>query len=447
MEPQAAPKPRTGRRVFYGWVIVGVAFAAVFSEATTRNFLLSVFIIPVSKEFGWSRTVFTGAIAIGSALSSLIAPVVGPIIDRRGAKEVVVAGVAITSGAFMGLAFVRSLWQFYVLLILARAVSSSMVLMGAMVVVANWFVRRRGRAIAISRSGTWVAIPLFIFMAQLISDASGWRVSWFIMGAVTLVLAVPPALIFMKRRPEDVGLLPDGDAPQDPASAATPAQRARPVTEVSWSVREAVRTRALWLIILATGLAGMVVQGINLHALASMVDRGVPGATAAGATSFALIASGGGTLAWGFVFERAGARYSAVMIYLGTAAGIVALMLVNNASMAYVFALVYGFCFGGFRILEHILYADYFGREHLGTITGFTRPFHLVTSAAGPLLASLAYDLRGSYTLAFAVFLASFLVAAALMVLATPPRKPGRSPGPDAGFGLSPDSPPLSKIA
>ncbi len=424
MEPTVRPKPRTGRRIFYGWVIVAVAFAAVFSEATTRNFLLSVFVVPVSEEFGWSRTVFTGAIAIGSALSSLIAPFVGPIIDKRGPKGVIVVGVAITSAAFMGLAFVRTVWQFYILLILARAISSSTVLMGAMVAVANWFVRRRGRAIALSRSGTWVAIPLFILMAQLIAASSGWRVSWFVMGAVTLVLAIPPTLLFMKRRPEDVGLLPDGDTAEGDGSQSPAGRQGHAGAEESWTLGEAVRTRSLWLLIAAHALGGMVVQGVNLHALASLVDRGLPGATAAGATSMALIASGGGTLGWGFVFERLGARYTSVLIYVGTAVGMVALMVANSVPAAYVYAVVYGFCFGGFRILEHIVYADYFGRRHLGTITGFTRPFHVATNAAGPLLASLAYDMQGSYSLAFTVYLVSFIVAAGLMLFAFQPRKP-----------------------
>ena len=424
MEPSVRPKPRTGRRIFYGWVIVAVAFAAVFSEATTRNFLLSVFVVPVSEEFGWSRTVFTGAIAIGSALSSLIAPFVGPIIDKRGPKGVIVVGVAITGAAFMGLAFVRTVWQFYVLLILARAISSSTVLMGAMVAVANWFVRRRGRAIAISRSGTWIAIPLFILMAQLIATSSGWRVSWFVMGAVTLVLAIPPTLLFMKRRPEDVGLLPDGDTPDADGAQSPAGRQGHAGAEESWTLGEAVRTRSLWLLIAAHALGGMVVQGVNLHALASLVDRGLPGATAAGATSMALIASGGGTLGWGFAFERLGARYASVLIYVGTAVGMVALMVANSVPAAYVYAVVYGFCFGGFRILEHIVYADYFGRRHLGTITGFTRPFHVATNAAGPLLASLAYDMQGSYSLAFTVYLVSFIVAAGLMLLAFQPRKP-----------------------
>ena len=419
MEPKTELRPRTGRRVFYGWVIVAVAFAAVFSEATTRSFLLSVFVVPVSQDFGWSRTAFSGAIAAGSALGTLIAPAVGPVIDRRGPKAVIVIGVVITSTAFMALAFIQNLWQFYALLVIARAVSNSTVMMASMVAVANWFVRHRGRAIAISRSGTWVAIPLFILIVQLIIANHSWRVAWFAMGALTMAVSIPPTLLFIKRRPEDVGLLPDGDAPDDPTSA----RRTRPVIEASWSVREAVRTRALWLIILATALGGMVAQAVNLHALASLADRGLSTTSAAGAVSFTLIVSGLGTLTWGFIVERMHVRYAAALIYLCNGAGVAIIVIADSLPLAYAYALVYGFGFGGLRIMEHIIYADYFGRQHLGAISGFSKPFHLVTNAGGPLIASLAYDLRGSYAVAFTVFAASHLLAAVLMLLAAPPKQ------------------------
>jgi MFS family permease len=423
MEPRTKLRPRTGRRIFYGWVIVAVAFAAVFSEATTRAFLLSVFVVPVSQEFGWSRTAFSGAIAAGSVLGSLLAPAVGPVIDNRGPKAVIVIGVVVTSTAFMALAFIQHLWQFYALLVVARAVSNSTVMMASMVCVANWFVRRRGRAIAISRSGTWVAIPLFILLIQIIIAASSWRVAWFVMGALTMVVAIPPTLLFIKRRPEDVGLLPDGDTPDGPDSTATSAGRARPVIEANWSVREATRTRALWLIILATGLGGMVAQAVNLHALASFTDRGLSTTSAAGVVGFTLIVSGAGTLTWGLIVERMHVRYATALIYLCNAAGVAIIVFADTLPMAYAYALVYGFGFGGLRIMEHIVYADYFGRRHLGAISGFSKPFHLFTNAGGPLIASLAYDLRGSYAVAFAMFAVAHLLAAVLMLAAAPPKK------------------------
>jgi MFS family permease len=420
---QRATVKRGSPRVFYGWVIVGAAFAVAFSEAPTRSALISVFVVPMSEDFNWSRTALTGAISLGAALSSVIAPVVGPILDRRGPRAVLVVSVAATGGAILGLAFVRSLWQFYVLMVLARALSSSAVMMATSVAVANWFIRRRGRAMAISRSGTWVAIPVFILLSQILLPLHGWRAAWMAMGAVTLGLALVPSFL-MRRRPEDMGLLPDGDSPDAPSQGRASTRHPGRAVEINWSLGEAMRTRTLWLLILATGLGSMVTQAVNLHALASLTDRGISPAGAAGAVTFSLVVSGVVTLAWGLAVERIRPRYTAALALFCSAAGMAFLIWADSVPLAYAFGFIYGVGFGGFRIMEYILYADYFGRESLGTITGFAAPFHLVTNAGGPLLASLSYDLRGSYTAAFVVFLLSYLVAAAVMVLAAPPLKP-----------------------
>ena len=422
MEPTDPVKPRSPR-FFYGWVIVGVAFVVAFSEGALRNSLLSVFVVPMSEEFGWSRTALTGAISAGAIASSLVAPLVGPILDRRGPRGIMVAGVAITGGALMGLAFIGSLWHYYVFLIIGRSVSMSVVMLASMVAVANWFIRRRGRAVAISSVGSRASIPLFIILSQTLIVLYSWRVAWFATGIITIALGIPPTLLFMKRRPEDMGLLPDGDLPADPSDRDTSSRQAVQAQEVSWSLREAVRTRALWLAIVATSLAQLATQAVNLHALPSFMDRGISPAAATGVITFSIVVGTVANLVWGLVVERLHVRYTMALVYLFCAAGMLIITQAQSLPMAYAFGLTYGIGFGGIQLMGHILFADYFGRSSLGTIRGFTQPFNSIAGAVGPLLASLAYDLRSSYSVAFSVFMFSFTLAAGAVLLAAPPRK------------------------
>ncbi len=427
---ESGPRFGIGRyKVFYGWAIVGTSFLVVFSEAPTRSFLLSLFVVPITEEFGWTRSVLTGAVSMGAALSAVLAPGVGPLIDRYGPRMVIVGSVAITGSCILGLAFIDQVWHLYFLLIFARAFSSSAAMMAATVAVANWFIRKRGRAMAFSNSGTWTAIPIFLVVSQLLISLYDWRVAMFTMGVTSLVLAIPATLIFMKRRPEDVGLLPDGDVHPPGSIDAAGRRRPQPL-EASWSLREAMGTRALWLIILATGLPSMAAQAANLHALASLTDRGIPTAAAAGTVTVTLLVSGVGTLFWGFLAERLHVRFTAALAFFISAVGLAILIYAGNIVLAFLYAAVYGLGFGGFRVLENMLFANYFGRRRLGTIAGFAKPFHLLTNAAGPLLASLSFDLRGSYTPAFILFSLAYLFASIALLLATPPKR--RPPEPVA---------------
>ena len=427
---QPAAASDAAPRFFYGWVIVAVAFFVVFSEGPSRSTILSLFIVPVTTEFGWSRTALTGAVALGGVAGSVVSPIVGPIVDRRGPRGVIVIGAAITGLAVSGLAFVQSLWQFYILAICTRAFSSSAVMLGTNVVVANWFIRRRGRAMAISRLGTWVAMPFFLIVAQAIIAAYGWRTAWFAMGLVTLTVATVPPLLFIRRRPEDMGLTPDGLPLHSPARDGETGARAAPPLDVSWTLSEAIRTRTLWILVFTAGLGTIVSQAVNLHAVAAFIDRGLAPSTAALAITVLVVTSGVSSLLWGLVGDRVHPRYAAAVAFMFCIVGTLAIIRADTPLLAYAYGFFYGIGFSGIGLMEDLMFANYFGRHSLGTIRGFTRPVQMVAGAGGPVFAGLVYDLRGSYDIAFTVFLAAFVLAAFFILFASPPRKPALVPPP-----------------
>jgi sugar phosphate permease len=275
-------------KFFYGWTIVAVGFLAHIASAFSISSTLSVFLKPLSSDLGISRGVFSlirsGEILIGAAA----APLVGTLLDRHGGRWLMAAGGLISGAGFLLLGQSRNFWQFALFRWLLVSPGDS--LMGSMVVnvsISRWFVRMRGRALALAGMGHGLAkVGMPLLAASLILH-TGWRGAWAVFGLVTLGLVVAPALLFMRRRPEDMGLLPDGRSPlqhdtgtliREKGSART----SRTATDdITWSRREALRTPAFWLIVITFGVAHVGVTGLNLHVFSFVSDQGHPAMVAA----------------------------------------------------------------------------------------------------------------------------------------------------------------------
>ena len=317
MDLNTYSKPRG--RIFYGWWIVAVGvltqIAGVFSLSST----LSIFLKPVTEDLGVSRGAFslvrTGEIVVGAVM----APLVGPIVDRRGGRKLIVAGAVIASAGYFLLSRVQEFWQFF--LIRCTLVVAGDTLMGSvvvMVIIARWFVRKRGRAIAIANLGTGIAKVSMPLLAAALFVSVGWRQSWALFAIFTLLLVVGPALLFIRNSPEEMGLRPDGEPAPLPENdpAASPAVRAVVDADVTWTRREALRTRAFWLLGITFGIANIGIAGLNLHIFSFVTDLGHPALTAATVMSTVALTQLASTLLWGFVAERMDIRKAAMAQFL-----------------------------------------------------------------------------------------------------------------------------------
>ena len=287
------------------------------------------------------------------------------------------------SGAFMAgcallLGNVEVLWQFVALYTLGRAVATGAMHPTAFVAVANWFVRRRlfiGGIVSMAPRLGAAFVPL---LATMVIAASGsWRAGWVALAIVALVAGLP-ALLVMYRRPEDRGLLPDGD-PVPVGAAAVAAS-----TERAFTLREAVRTPAYWLVGAGTTLMVFVGPSINFHQIPHLMDRGLPGPQAAFiVTAGSVIGALGGVLG-GIVAARITMRWTAVCSLLGMAGGTVLLLVADDLVGAVLFAIVYGVSFGAQLAINQMVYAKYFGRRSVGLIRSSFQPAQLTMSSAGP---------------------------------------------------------------
>jgi MFS family permease len=417
-------------KFFYGWTIVAVGFLAHIASAFSISSTLSVFLKPLSSDLGISRGVFShirsGEILIGAAA----APLVGTLLDRHGARWLMATGGLIAGAGFLLLGQARDFWQFLIFRWLLVSPGDS--LMGSVVVnvtISRWFVRMRGRALALAGMGHGVAkVGMPLLAASLIGYA-GWRGAWAVFGLLTLALVVGPSLLFMRRRPEDMGLLPDGSSPAQHESkttakevGSTSAPRSGSA-EVEWSRREALRTPAFWLIVTTFGIAHVGVTGLNLHVFSFVSDQGHPAMVAALVMSIIAVMQLSTPLVWGLLAERSNIARLIMAKFLIQAAGILWALSDPGLVSLYSGFFLYGIGMGGTSILAEMIWANYFGRISLGKIRGIGTLLTHAFSAAGPPFFGLLFDATQSYFLSFSIFIGLLFASAFLSLFLRPPRK------------------------
>lgn len=409
---------------FYGWVIVAGAFASGLLFYGIGTVAFGVFFRFMSEGLNWSRGLLSSVLLVGRLTSLVASPVLGPLVDRYGPRWVMLGGTVALSLGALAMATVSAPWQFFVAYgalmtvgVVAMGVNSSHT------AVAKWFVRRRGRAMAIatmglSGAGVVIPLPLAFFISQF-----GWRGAWVAVAVFVLVVGTCASLV-MRRQPEDYGLLPDGDGGREQMIATEPEAslpQERAGVEANLTMREALRTSAFWLLIIASNSAGMALMGINIHLVSYLLDRGFAIGTAAGVVTFLYVLQTAAKPMWGFIAERLHVRYCVGICYLGGGIGSLLLLGVGSVLGIVVFGVVYGLTRGAQSLLMSLAWADYFGRRSLGGIRGVSTTFNIVAGAGGPVLAGLLFDITGGYTLAFTIFAVAFWLGALAMVVAKPP--------------------------
>ncbi len=413
------------RKLFHGWLIVVCSFItnAIVFGAGSASF--SVFMGPMTQALGWSRTIFTGALTLQNLVNLFVYPVVGIIIDRFGPRLVMVTGAVIATVCYLLIGNVTEPWQFYVLY--AGAVSLGLHEIGSLVttvVVSKWFIRMRGRALAIIVAGNNVGTILFAPFSAFLISSIGWRSAWALLGTFIAVIVLPPTILFMRRTPEDMGLLPDGDEPEVASVNAdgSPRPPSNRREEVSWSVGEALRTRSLWLMVVSTNLASLGIASA-VHSIPYFQDIGMPLQAATFVFVLNHVSGIVSKLVWGIIAERIPVRYCLMGNYLGRSVATFILVFGTGVERAYIFSIMSGLLGNAFAVLQAQIWADYYGRTFLGTIRGILTPFTLMASIGGPLFAAYVYDRAGSYDAAFVVFAVTFALAAIILFYATPPQK------------------------
>ena len=414
--------------VYYGWIVVAASSTVVFARMAPAITTLTVLIFPISQQLGWSRTLIAGSVSAGAIASLALAPAVGWAIDRFGARPVLVVSVLGLGVAMLSLAWATIPLTFYIAFASARVVFHTSAPIGASTVAARWFIAKRGRDIGVIFLIGAVGGIVYTMVASLVVESYGLKTTWIVIGLMVLVISVAPSFLLVAERPEDVGLLPDGDEPADkkmlPVSAFHEVENMT-LEEDSWLLSEAVRSGTFWLLILMGFACYFVHTSIGVHMGAYFRDIGLGATSAALAVSVSWIVSAIGSLVWGWVTDRISVRYAYCGMFLFQAGSTLYLMFTGGTAGVFLASALFGVVSAGSNVVPSVIYANYFGRSSLGKIRGLGEVGVLLGQGTGPVIAGVLFSLQGGYDTIFVVFI---VLALGCSLLALKARPPARAP-------------------
>ncbi len=422
---QTQTPPRISRfwpfdRVYYGWAIMAASMLSAAASVPMQGPIMGVFQRPIQEDLGWSSVSISVGFAIGSGVGGLGSVWVGRALDRRGPRRVSVVAGAILVGCMVGLASMTQFWHFWGLFGLARGSAAAGAQLATMVALASWFVKKRGRVVGLLGVGQRTGQALLPVPIGLAIVAFGWREAWLALAGFAFLAIVLPSAAWMRRRPEDYGLLPDG---QRADAAPRPGEVSEEAGEELWTLAEAKRTRTLWALIVGQAAVILAVNATNLHLIASLQDKGLSHGLATVAATIYLTVAALSVFGWGLAMERVHTRYLALTSVSLYFVAMVLATLVDSFGVAVLFSLAYGSALGVWTVVSRMLFANYFGRRSFGTIRGFAAPIMSGVSMVGPIFGGFVRDQTGSYDAAFITFAAVFVAAFAAFAVAAPARK------------------------
>jgi len=407
---------------FYGWLLVAIGFVTMAVGVNART-AFSLLFPPILDEFGWDRGVTAGIFSFGFLVSALVTPFVGRLMDRRGPALVVELGVAAMAAGLLLAPLAREAWQLYLTLgALVGGGINCLAYTGQSLYLTNWFVRRRGFALSIAFSGVGIgSVTLLPWLQTLIEDG-GWRAACWALGILVLVLLVPPNLL-LRRRPEDLGLNPDGIGASsltggphgniiDPAWAA-----------VDWTLARALRTARFWWIAVGYFCGLFAWYAVQVHQTKYLIDIGFSPATAAWALGIVSLVAVPGQIALGHLSDRIGREWVWVIGNGGFVLCCLALIALRDyPAMAVLYAMVVaqGAIGYGLTSVMGAIPAEIFEGRQFGSIFGCVMLSAILGGAAGPWLTGILHDRFGDYAAAFLLSIGLSLVSAAAIWRAAP---------------------------
>ena len=412
---------------YYGWLVLAISAVATFAASGLTQVVLGGVQVYITDESGWDDGSLAFAATLGTWLSGAIAPIIGRLADKFGPRWLMPLGLIVAGIAFFVIAGSDSVWQFYAGYVIGRAVSNP-VLVGLVprTAAVNFFRRRRNIALAMVSTFRPISGAINIQIIALIAAHQGWRAAYRYLGVMSLILILP-VILFVRRTPEDIGLLPDG---VNPATDEPTASSSRPrilISEFSWTAKEAVRTGAFWLLLTITALGTLASSAVGFSLVPFLVqDGGLSIQASAGVLSlgtFLAVAN----IFWGYLADRITPRRCLILMMIGAGLMMVFLLTVDSVGEALIFAVVWGVFSGGLGSLENMVLAGYFGRGSYGTILGVFSPLQMVALGLGPGLASVARTLAGDFYPLYVAMGAAYFISAVLMYIAKPPRRPARA--------------------
>ena len=365
------------------------------------------------EDTGLSRTGISALLAVSTIASAVLVTFVSRLADRYGPRIMLVAGGLGLGAACFGMTTATNIIAFFFAFAALRALGQGSLIINCILLVNQWFVSRRGRAIGIMTMGVVISTAVFPPFARFLIDTIGWREAYAVLGAVAIGLIVPAALFVVKNRPEDVGLFPDGSS-QPPVSETRQAMAGvRRDTRV-------LNSRSFWLLALSLGSPGLVSTGLIIHQTDIFVQNGLSATLAAGVFPIYSASSAVSSLASGFVADRVGPKALFVFSMATLLAALAVVVVMDSLFLAMVYVVALGVSLGSFIIVHGMIWAHYYGRQGLGRVQGPSMTISVCASAIGPLPLAVFLEQTGTYTVGLLVMMVLPVLSAAGLIFAQP---------------------------
>lgn len=409
---------------FYGWVIVAVAFVSTGIGVNART-AFSLLFPPILKEFGWDRGVIAGAFSFGFVVSAGLSPTLGWLMDRHGPRAVMGLGVAMMSSGLILAGQIASPWQLYATLgVLVGGGSVCLGYTGQSLFLPHWFVRKRGLAVSLAFAGVGVGSIVLLPWMQFFMDRSDWRSACRVLGLVLLVVLAPLTLL-LRRRPEDMGLQPDGDSQAAAAAAARSAAHiVDPAwTAIDWTLARALRTARFWWVACAFFGGGFVWYAVQVHQTKYLTEIGFGADAAAWALGAIALVAVPGQIALGHLSDRIGREWAWTVGCLGFVVcylALIALQHLPSPALLYLMVGAQGLLGYGLTSVMGAIVVEIFQGRRYATIFGTVMIALMAGSALGPWLTGVMHDATGSYAPAFWISVALSVLSIVAVWRASP---------------------------
>lgn len=407
---------------FYGWVIMAVGTLGMIMTSPGQTYTESIFIGYLIEDLNLSRSMISSLYAFGTMVGGFSLPLWGKQIDRKGTRWMISIVSVLFGLSLVYMGFVRNALMVGLGFVLIRMLGQGSLGLVSQTAINHWWVQKRGMIMGISGLAmSLIGMGTFPNLVYRLISAFDWRLTYIIMGISLLVFMAPLGYLFIRNHPEEHGLNPDGK--KTILLTDNDGEENITQTEENWTLKEAFTTRAFWTFGLGVSLFTLLITGLTFHLVSIFQSQGLDAATAAWVFLPLSVTGALANLLVGYLSDHLPLRFLLAfgLVLLGGSLGLV--LTLQGRGSVLVFGIVLGSANGFIRTLSTVAWPTYFGRQHLGSIYGFTSAMSIVGAALGPLPFGYAFDWIGSYRSVLLIFAGVCLLLALFSLTVKKPQK------------------------
>jgi MFS family permease len=406
---------------FYGWVIIAIAALTLFFSGPGQTYSISVFINEYIKRFGWSRSLISSLYSFATLIAGLILPIVGRKIDKTGHRKMIVIISSLLGITCLWMSFVFNPVMLFIGFVFLRLLGQGSMTLIPSTLVSQWFVRRRGFAVSIMALGGVLSSAALPLINNWLIVNAGVQVTWRVWALLLVIVMAPVGWFLVRNKPENMGLVPDGKAYVDKKEKDNKPSNIVHAT-VDWTVKEAMRTRAFWLMLFCMMIPSMINTGITFHMVSIIEDKGLTAVFAATILSVIAAVQMPVKFLAGYSVDRGKVHYIKGIGYIVYLIGLLILLYGQSTTVLLYYGVITAVFAAFDSVSTEVLWPNYFGRKHLGSIRSIATTAMVIGSSLGPLPFGYAYDIFGGYK-QILIIMMIFPVLGCIAAFSSPPPK------------------------